>query len=171
MKEVNKIPQSEWHNSQRGFFFGSLHNEMIKNPNIFCVTADLGFGMLDSIKRDFPDRLINVGAAEMTAMDVSIGLALEGKIPFLYTITSFLMRCAEPIALYLQHEGIPVIMVGGGRSADYESDGVSHNGETAQNYIHSLGIQEYYPETNERAAELVKTLIDKHEAAFISLRR
>lgn len=165
------VLQSEWHNSQRGYFFGALHNEMVNNKDIYVVTADLGFGMLDSIKRDFPERFINVGAAEMCALDVSVGLALEGKIPFVYTITSFFMRAAEPIALYLKHEGIPVFMVGGGRDQDYEHDGISHDAKFAQDFINSLNIMTYYPDTKEQAGSLLHEVLGHIEPSFISLRR
>lgn len=168
---MERITKENWHQSQRGYFAGSLYNEMIDNDKIVVVTADLGYGMFDKIKRDFPDRFINVGAAEMTAMGVSIGLAKEGKIPFMYTITSFLMRCAEPIALYLKHENIPVFMVGGGRDQDYAHDGISHDAKFAQDYINSLGLMTYYPDTIEQAGGLIHEVLCHPEPSFISLRR
>lgn len=170
-EKVLQLTEEQRHNSMRGWFCHALHEEMRTNSNIYFVTADLGYGMLTNISRDFPERVINCGAAEMAAVDVSIGLALEGKKPLVYTITSFLMRAAEPIALYLQNEGIPVVLLGGGRDQDYEHDGPSHDAKWAQDYIHLLGIKEYYPKTNEGAAKLVKEVIKLDEPAFISLRR
>ena len=41
-----------------------LHNEMGKNKNIVLLTGDLGYGLWDKIKIDFPDRFINVGSSE-----------------------------------------------------------------------------------------------------------
>lgn len=168
---VEQLRIQDRHDSMRGYFVHALHEEMRTNPNIYFVTADLGYGMLTNISRDFPERVINCGAAEMAAMDVSIGLALEGKKPFVYTITSFLLRCAEPIALYVKHEKIPVFIVGGGRDQDYEHDGISHDATFAQDFMHNVGIQEYYPQTNQRASEMVKEMIERNEPAFISLRR
>lgn len=171
-ENIKLIDQDNWHQSMRGFFSGALHNEMISNKDIYVVSAGLGFGQFDAIKRDFPDRFIDTGASEMLAAGVSIGLSKEGKIPILYTITSFLMRCAEPIALYVKHENTKIIICGGGRDQDYTiHDGMSHDATIAQNYIHALGIQEYYPQTNERAAKLVKDVIERPEPCFISLRR
>lgn len=111
----------------RKLFFSELHAAMSKDERIWFVTADLGYGLADSIRADFPDRFINVGAAEQCAVGVGVGLALSGKIPFVYSITPFLLwRAAETIRLYVNHESIPVNLVGSGRGDDYKHDGFSH---------------------------------------------
>jgi len=74
---LKKIPKSEWHNSQRGYFAGLLYNTMIDDPDIWLIVGDLGFGMFDRIKEDFPERYINVGAAEFAGVGICVGLALE----------------------------------------------------------------------------------------------
>jgi transketolase len=104
-----------------------LYNAMVANPDIYLVTADLGFRLWDDITRDFPDRFINTGAAEQLAMGMCIGLALEGKIPFFYSITPFaILRPLELIRTYIVYENIPVRIVGAGIDKDYGPDGVSH---------------------------------------------
>jgi len=110
-------------------FFKQLHELMSTDTRIFFVTGDLGYGLADSIRDDYPDRFINVGAAEQTLMGVCVGLALSGKVPIAYSITPFLLfRPFETIRNYISHESIPVIMVGSGRDKDYEHDGFSHDG-------------------------------------------
>ena len=73
----------------RKLFAEYLYNEMLKNNNIYLITADLGYGLWDKIRDNFPNRFYNVGSSEMAAMGVCIGLALEGKKPFFYSITQF----------------------------------------------------------------------------------
>jgi transketolase len=110
-------------------FAGDLYELMEKDKNIILITADLGYGLFDKIRDDFPDRFCNVGAAEQAAVTVAVGLALSGKIPIVYTITPFLVfRPMEAIRNYMDHESIPVILVGAGRDKDYLHLGFSHYG-------------------------------------------
>jgi len=110
-------------------FFTQLYVLMQMNPDIFFITGDLGYGLADHIKKDFPARFINTGAAEQTMMGVAVGLALSGRVAVVYSITPFLLfRPFETIRNYISHESIPVIMVGSGRDKDYLHDGFSHDG-------------------------------------------
>lgn len=144
---------------------------MEKDESIFLLVGDLGFGMWDKIKEKFPNRFINCGASEQAMMGIAVGLAQENKKPFVYTITSFFLRCAETISLYLDHENIPVRLVGSGRDDDYKHDGVSHYCYKAQDFIKSAHLMEYYPETKEQIPDLVKSMVEREEASFISLKR
>jgi transketolase C-terminal domain/subunit len=53
-------------------------------------------------------------------MGTAVGMAMEGKIPIVYSITPFaIYRPFELIRNYLSHEQIPVKIVGGGRDKQY----------------------------------------------------
>jgi len=159
------------HNSIRGEFAYQLHKQMEVNPNIYLIMADLGYAMFDFCRRDFPDRCINTGAAEASAVGIATGLALEGKIPFVYTITSFYLRAAETINLYLAGEQIPVQLVGSGMDDDYKHDGPSHNGTMAQEVLKTMRINSLYPETKEEIPDVVKIMIGSNKPNFVCLRR
>ena len=108
-------------------FADKLYELMQKDKDVYFVTGDLGYGIFDKICQDFPERFINTGAAEQAMMGVAIGLTLKGKKVFVYSITPFLLyRAFEAIRTYINHEKIPVILVGSGRGNDYEHDGFSH---------------------------------------------
>ena len=79
------------HESQRGYFAYELYKEMQKNPDIWVVTGDLGYKMWDFVRRDFESRFVNTGATEAAMLGVAIGLARQGKIPFFYSISTFLL--------------------------------------------------------------------------------
>lgn len=100
---------------------------MEQDPDIHLVTADLGYGMFDSIKKKYPTRFHNVGAAEQLMMLTAVGLSLSGKRPITYTISPFYWRCAEMLRNYVNEEQIPILMVGSGRDKDYAHDGFSHD--------------------------------------------
>lgn len=92
-----------------------LLKEMEINPDIYLITGDLGYGLWDKIRDKFKDRFYNVGSSEMVMMGMGIGLAMDGKIPFVYSITPFaLYRPFEMIRNYMNHESIPVKILGGG---------------------------------------------------------
>ena len=104
-----------------------LHTEMNTNLDIYLITGDLGYGLWDKVKNDYPDRFYNVGSSEMAMMGATIGLAMDGKIPIVYSITPFaIYRPFEFIRNYLHHERIPVKILGGGRNKDYGYLGFSH---------------------------------------------
>jgi transketolase len=87
----------------------------------------VGFGVLDHIRNAYPDRFYNVGAAEQLMIGAAIGLANEGYIPVCYSMSSFVLyRPFEMLRNYLNHEGIPVKLLGSGRDKDYDHDGISH---------------------------------------------
>lgn len=160
-----------WHQSQRGYFAGSLFEEMKKDESIYLLTGDLGFGVWDKIASEFPNRFINCGASEQALLGIAVGLALEGKKPFVYTITSFFLRAAETISLYLDHENVAVRLVGSGRDDDYLHDGVSHFAFKAQDFLKSCNLMEYCPLEKEQIPEMVKSMVERNEASFISLKR
>lgn len=168
------------HESQRGYFAYELYRYMEKDPDIWVITADLGYGMFDYIRRDFPERFLNVGAAEQTMMGVGVGLALEGKKPFVYSITPFLVyRPFETIRNYIDHEKIPVRLVGSGRDKDYEHDGFSHWSEEVSVLFQPLAlpypvfenITALWPQTKEEIPGMVRQMVEVNRPLFISLSR
>jgi transketolase len=67
-----------------------LHSEMSLNENIILLTGDLGYGLWDRIKIDYPDRFFNTLSSEQLMMGMASGLAMDGKIPIVYSITLLL---------------------------------------------------------------------------------
>lgn len=167
----DRIKNWKVHPSQRGVFGFELYKQMAKNENIWLLCMDLGWGIFDNHFQDFPKRCKNTGASESASLDVAVGLALEGKIVFVYTITSFFMRAAETIGLYLHGEQIPVKLVGSGRDKDYEIDGPSHDCTIAQDYLRNTNVRELYPDTKEEIPLLVKQMVESKVPTFISLKR
>lgn len=108
-------------------FASLLHSAMSENENIILLTGDLGYGLWDKIKIDYPDRFYNTLSAEQLMLGTAVGMAMEGKIPVVYSITPFaIYRPFELIRNYLNHESIPVKIAGGGRDKEYGYLGFSH---------------------------------------------
>lgn len=160
------------HDSQRGHFAYYLYEEMEKNKDIIVVTADLGYGMFDAIRDDFPTRFINTGASEQLMLDMACGLAIENKIPVTYTITPFYYRGFETIRTYIEHEKIPVKMIGGGLYKDYEHDGPSHHSDDIHKVMNVFNnIVQYYPAEKETVKEMLADMLRNNKPSFMGLRR
>ncbi len=154
-------------------FADSVYTEMEKNPKIIVLTGDLGYKMWDPIRNDFHDRFINVGAAEQSLIGLSVGLALEGKIPLAFSITPFLLyRPFETIRNYVNHEKIPVKLIGSGRDNDYLHDGFSHWSEEDKKVMEIFSnIKSFWPDDVETIPELVKQMVTDNNPYYINLKR
>lgn len=167
------------HESMRGYFAYELHQQMKKNKNVILLTGDLGYGMFDAIRDELPAQFINVGAAEQAMVGIACGLAMEGKIPFCYSITTFLLyRPFETIRTYVNHEKLNVKLIGSGRNRDYAHDGISHWSDDAWNLFDTAGsepmfenIRAFWPDEKEEIPDLVKLFIETKDPCFLSLRR
>lgn len=157
----------------RKSFARELHSAMCSDERIFLVTADLGFSLLDQIRDDFPDRFINVGAAETCAMGVGVGLALSDKIPIVYSITPFLLwRAAETIRLYVNHEKIAVKLVSSGRDRDYAHDGFSHDASDDKSLMACFeNIECRWPSSAELIPSVVKEMLQSGGPYYLNLKR
>ena len=172
-KKIAKLKTDSRHASMRGWFGFTLHEQMRRNKDIYLLTADLGYKLFDNIAKDFPDRFINVGASEQAMLGIAVGLALEGKVPVCYSITPFLLyRPFEWIRNYLDHEKIPVILVGSGRDKDYGDDGFTHYSEEAVQVLSLFpNIRQYWPDEKEEVPDMIKEMIFERKPCFISLKR
>jgi len=167
------LPPPARHDSIRGWFAHELYNQMVRNEKIWVLTGDLGYRMLDRIKADFPDRFINCGAAEQAMMGIGVGLAQESQIPFVYSITTFLLfRPFETIRNYLHHERAPVRLVGSGTEHDYPHDGYSHWPEQEHEIMKVLtNIEPQWPQNKNEIPGLVERMVKEDKPWYLNLRR
>ncbi len=159
--------------NQRAVFAESIHKHMSKNKKIWVITGDLGFGMWDRVRDDFPDRYLNVGASEQTMMGIAVGLALESKIPFVYSITTFLLyRPFETIRNYIDYEKIPVRLVGSGRDKNYIHDGISHWPLEDKKILRIFkNIEARWPSDVKQIPSLVSEMTKTNKPWYINLKR
>jgi transketolase len=148
-----------------------LYDKMTDNPDIYLITADLGYGLWDNIRDNFPNRFFNVGSSEMIMMGIGVGLALDNKIPFVYSITPFaLYRPFEMIRNYLDHENISVNIIGGGRDKDYGYLGFSHWAEDDIKIISTFNnIRTYRPISDDELSNNISEIINSKCPTYINL--
>lgn len=85
----------------------------VKCPEFRLISADVGrAGMPDFIKK-FPEQYYNTGIAEMAAMDLAAGLALEGFKPWIYGMSVFnTLRAGEGIRTNMCYQKANVKIIG-----------------------------------------------------------
>ena len=157
----------------RRLFAEIFFQEMLKNKDIYLITGDLGYGMWDKVRDNFPERFYNVGSSEMVMMGTAIGLAMDKKISYVYSITPFaIYRPFEMIRNYLDHENIPVNILGGGRDKDYGYLGFSHWSEDDRRIMSCFdNVKTFHPDTEEELRNCFKYSTTGQSATYINLKR
>lgn len=157
----------------RGWFVYEVFQRMKTNKNIYVVTGDLGYRVWDDHRAAYPDRVFNVGAAEQAMVGIGVGLALSGKIPIIYSITPFLLyRPFETIRNYVNHEKIPVKLIGTGRNKDYLDHGFCHWAEEDRQCLQVLNnIEGKWPEAKEEIPDLVGKMLSSKKPWYVNLTR
>ena len=112
----------------RTTFVNTLKQLARNDKRIFLITADMGFSVFEDFREEFPDRFLNTGIAEQNTIGIAAGLAMSGKIVYVYSIIPFItMRCFEQIRLDLAYNNANVKLVGVGAGFTYGSMGSSHH--------------------------------------------
>jgi len=112
----------------RNAFNQALIESARNDDSIVLLVGDIGFGVFDTFREEFPDRFYNLGVAESNMIGVAAGLSMIGFKPVVYTIIPFLvMRAFEQIRVDLCIQNLPVTLVGVGGGLVYDTLGPTHH--------------------------------------------
>ena len=98
------------------------------DKGIYLLVGDVGYGLVEPFRDEFPDRFINCGIAEQNMVGVATGLALSGKTVFVYSLSNFVtFRCLEQIRndVCYHKANVKIVCSGGGLS--YGNLGMTHH--------------------------------------------
>jgi transketolase len=106
----------------------SVVEELIEsNEKIVFIGSDLGAGTLDEALKKYPKRVLMEGIAEQHLVGFASGLALEGFIPIVHTISTFIYRRAlEQVIIDCALHKLPVIFLASGGGMVYAPLGPTH---------------------------------------------
>ena len=91
------------------------------------IGSDLGPGVLDDMRQEIPRRWFMEGVSEQHIIGMAAGLALEGFVPYVNTIATFLTRrCLEQVAMDLCLHNLPVRLIANGGGVVYAPLGPTH---------------------------------------------
>lgn len=111
----------------RNAFIDELIKLARKDKRIILVTGDLGYGIVDQFQKEFPKRYLNAGVAEQNMLGLAAGLALEGKIPYVFSIATFpILRAFEQLRNDICYQNLNVKIVGVGCGLTYSLYGATH---------------------------------------------
>jgi transketolase len=102
------------------------------DPRVVALNADVKTSDFSYLFGDeFPGRYFNVGIAEQSLIDVSVGLAATGLIPFPNTFAVFFAsRALEPVLTHLCYDEVPVKMMAGYCGLSPAFEGPTHHAIT-----------------------------------------
>ena len=97
------------------------------DDRVIFLGSDLGPDVLINMKKEMPDRFFMEGVSEQHIIGMAAGLAMEGFIPYVNTIATFITRrCYEQVALDLCLQDLPVRLIANGGGVVYAPLGPTH---------------------------------------------
>lgn len=110
------------------------------NPDVVVLSADVSNSDHSYMFEEaFPDRFFNVGIAEQSLVDVAVGLAYAGKIPFANTFAFlFATRALEMVRTHLCYGEANVKLMGAYAGLSDSFDGPTHHSITDVAIMRSL---------------------------------
>ena len=134
----------------RGEIVDAIISYAREDKRVVLLVCDMGFGVTDNFKREFPDRIFNMGIMEQGTVGIAAGMAMSGLIPVVYSIVNFLVfRAIEQIRndVVIQDLNVKFIATG------------------ANNYFNFLGPSHCCNEDDKRIMELINMRIfDPYES-------
>lgn len=116
-------------NDNRDILFDALINLALKDNRYIFLCNDMDVFSLINFKKNYPDRVINVGVAEQNLINVASGLSSQGFLPVVYGILPFLVfRCFEQIKFNIDSMKLKSLIIGIGTGHSFSWDGPTHYG-------------------------------------------
>lgn len=104
-----------------------IHALAKKDQRVVFIGSDLSPGLLDKMRTEMPERWYMEGVAEANIIGMAAGMAMDGFMPYVNTIATFITRrCYEQVALDLCLHKLPVRLIGNGGGLVYAPLGPTH---------------------------------------------
>ena len=136
----------------------------------FLLVCDMGFGVVDKLHKEFPDRVVNCGIMEQGTVGIAAGMSLSGLIPVVYSIVNFLVfRSLEQVRNDVVLQDLNVKFIATGVNDYFKFLGPSHCcGKDDVRLMKLIHMKVYDPYAG--AADfpkLVKSWIEDPKAGYI----
>jgi transketolase len=98
-----------------------------RDSRVAYIGSDLDPPLTKRMREEMPGRAFMEGVSEAHVVGMAAGLAMEGFIPFVHTIATFITRrCYEQVAVDLCLHNLPVRLIGNGGGLVYAPLGPTH---------------------------------------------
>ena len=141
-----------------------------KNPRYHLLVCDMGFGVIDKLRREFPERLTNCGVMEQATVGIAAGMSMSGMVPIVYSIVNFLVfRALEQIRNDVVLQKLNVKLIGTGANNYFKFLGPSHCcGRDDIAAMQLVKVPVYDPYTDKRPFdEIIDEWIESEGPAYI----
>ncbi len=147
-------------------FAKTIARIMRKDASVVAISAAMLEGTgLAGVRREFPDRVFDVGIAEQHAVSMAAGMASAGIVPFVSIYSTFLQRSFDQIVHDVCLQNLPVTLIAD-RAGIVGEDGKTHHGAFDVSYIRCLpNIVLAAPKDENELQHLVYTAY-KHTGPF-----
>ena len=104
-----------------------VHDIARRDDRVMYIGSDPGAATMAEMCTEFPERCLIEGIAEQNVVGMAAGLAMEGFVPYINTIATFLTRrCYEQVAIDLCLHNLPARLIGNGGGFVYAPLGPTH---------------------------------------------
>lgn len=104
----------------RNTFINTIFKIAQKDKRVMLLAADIGYSVLEEFIEKLPKQYLNTGIAEQNTTGVAAGMAIEGRIPLIYSIIPFVtMRNFEQIRNDICYQNLNVKIIGIGAGFSY----------------------------------------------------
>lgn len=142
-----------------------------KDKRIVLLVGDMGFGVAEKFKEEFPDRIFNMGIMEQGTVGIAAGMAMTGLIPVIYSIVNFLaFRAIEQIRNDVIMQELNVKFIATGVNDYFSFLGLSHCcGEDDKKIMRLINMNVFdpYEKTNIDFNKMVKEWITDTNAGYL----
>ena len=141
-----------------------------KDKRYYLLVGDMGFGAIDRLKKEFPDRVINCGIMEQGMVGIAAGMAMSGLRPIVYTVVNFLaFRAIEQIRNDIVLQNLNVKFIGTGANDYFKFLGPSHCcGQDDIALMKLVKVKVFNPYAVKKPfSEIVQKWIQSDKAAYI----
>src|SRR5881396_1450523 len=137
------------------------------------VNDSVGSSKLNSFRKAFPDRLINVGIAEQDMVGVASGLANGGRIPFVSAASCFLTaRALEQIKADVAYSNTNVKLCGMSPGVAYGELGPTHHSIEDIAWLRAIAnMTVIVPADPVETAQTVEVAVNTEGPMFIRISR
>lgn len=135
----------------------SLVSYFRRDERLHLLVCDMGFGVIDKLKAEMPERITNCGIMEQGTIGIASGMSLSGLKPIVYSIVNFLVfRALEQIRNDICLQNLNVKIISTGVNNYFKFLGASHCcGQDDIALMKLINMKVYDPYTDRRPFEEV----------------
>jgi transketolase len=144
------------------------------NPDVVVLDADVSSSTLTAyFGQRHPTRFFNLGVTEASMVDVGVGFALGGLIPFVNTFAALLtLRACEQIRTCVAYANVNLKLVGGYAGLSDYKDGPTHFAVNDMALMRAMpNMAVVAPADNVEAARMVRAIAEYDGPVYMRISR